>query len=127
MSPGQAGIGGFNAPTADDPNTALGQINSGSSGSGGMNWAGLSSGLSNLSKSLGSGSSSGSSDSTAMQGSRSVAPNPGGTGTPSPAGGGSGAAALANADAARQQLAQYLILAAMQGKGRSGGGKGLLG
>lgn len=50
MSPGQAGIGGFVAPTADDPLTSASQIgNAGSSGlfgldgqAGGVNWGDLS-------------------------------------------------------------------------------------
>ena len=90
---------------------------------GGMNWAGLSSGLSNLSKSLGSGSSSGS---DTLQASPSVSSTvSGGQLAPKEAGG--GASALASMLSNRNQLAQYLMLSAMQGKGRSGGGKGLLG
>ena len=91
---------------------------------GGMNWAGLSSGLSNLSKSLGSGSSSSGSDT--LQTSPSVSSTvSGGQLAPKEAGG--GASALASMLSNRNQLAQYLMLAAMQGKGRGGGGKGLLG
>ena len=92
--------------------------------SGGMNWAGLSSGLSNLSKSLGSGSSSSSSDK--LQTSPSVASTVSG-GVLTPAGGGGGASALGSVLANRNQLAQALIMAAMQGKGRGKSGGGLLG
>jgi hypothetical protein len=108
----------YAASTAAQDASALSNLSGG-----GMNWAGLSSGLSNLSKSLGS---SGSSSSNTLQTSPSVSGTVSG-GTLSPAGAGGGASALASADTARQQLAQYLILAAMQGKGRGSGGKGLLG
>ena len=121
MSPGQSGIGGFVAPTADDPNTLTGQQTSGS-GSGGMTWAGLSSGLSNLSKQLG-GQSSGS---NTLQDSKSVASTVSG-GVLSPQGAGGGASAMASLAANRNQLAQALIMAAMQGKGRGKSGGGLLG
>jgi hypothetical protein len=90
----------------------------------GMNWAGLSTGLSNLSKSL--GGSSGSSGSNTLQTSPSVSSTVSG-GTLSPAGGGSGASALASMLANRNQLAQALMLSAMQGKGRGKSGGGLLG
>jgi hypothetical protein len=93
-----------------------------SDSSGGMNWAGLSQGLGNLSKQLG-GQSSGS---NTLSDSKSVSSTVSG-GTLSPAGGGSGASALASMLANRNQLAQALMLAAMQGKGRGKSGQGLLG
>jgi hypothetical protein len=109
---------GYTVPSASDytgPST-------GTTSGGGMNWAGLSKGLDDLSKKLG-GQSSGS---NTLQTSPSVSTTvSGGTLAPKEAGG--GASALASADAARQQLAQYLILSAMQGKGRGKSGGGLLG
>ena len=116
-----------------DPNTTINKMSSGwgdtgswtgsGTGSGGMNWAGLASGLSNLSKSMGS---SGQQQSTQMSNSPSVSNTVSG-GVLQPAGGGSGASALASMASARNQLAQYLLLAAMQGKGRGRSGQGLLG
>jgi hypothetical protein len=95
----------------------------GGSGSSGFNWAGLASGLSNLSKNLGS---SGQQQSTQMSTSPSVSNTVSG-GTLQPQGAGGGASALASMASVRNQLAQYLILAAMQGKGRGRSGQGLLG
>lgn len=92
-------------------------------GDGGMNWAGLSQGLSNLSKELGGGSSSGS---NSLQTSPSVSSTVSG-GTLAPKEGGGGASALASLLANRNQLGQALIMAAMQGKGRGKSGGGLLG
>lgn len=122
MSPGQSGIGGFVAPTADDPNTLTGQQTSGS-GSGGMTWAGLSQGLSKLSEGL---NKAGGSGSNTLQDSKSVASTVSG-GVLSPQGAGGGASAMASLAANRNQLAQALIMAAMQGKGRGRSGGGLLG
>jgi hypothetical protein len=110
---------GYQVPDTSDPS-----LYSNTTGGGGMNWAGLASGLSNLSKSLGgSGSSSGS---NTLQTSPSVSGTVSG-GTLQPAGGGGGASALASMLSSRNQLAQYLMLAAMQGKGRGRSGQGLLG
>jgi hypothetical protein len=132
MTAGQTGVGGFTAPTSQDPNTALNQYgvqsnwgNEGfnTGGSGGMNWAGLASGLSNLSKQMGG---SGQQQATPMSNSPSVSNTvSGGVLQPKDAGG--GASALASVLDARNQLAQYLMLAAMQGKGRGRSGQGLLG
>jgi hypothetical protein len=97
---------------------------SGGSGSGGMNWAGLSQNLGKLSEAL---NKSGGASSDPMQGSKSVAPSTGATGSLQPAGGGGGASALASMLSSRNQLGQYLLLAAMQGKGRGKSGQGLLG
>ena len=109
--------------TSYAPSTAA-QNASALSNLGGMNWAGLSSGLSNLSKELGGGGSS--SGSNSLQTSPSVSSTVSG-GTLAPKEGGGGASALASVLANRNQLAQYLILAAMQGKGRGKSGGGLLG
>jgi hypothetical protein len=107
--------GGYGVPSAQSTTSP-------SDSSGGMNWAGLSKGLDDLSKKLG-GQSSGS---NTLQDSKSVSSTVSG-GVLQPQGAGGGASALASADAARQQLGQYLILAAMQGKGRGKSGQGLLG
>lgn len=88
---------------------------------GGMNWAGLSTGLANLSKNLG-GTSSGS---NTLQTSPSVSGTVSG-GTMQPLRG-SDSGALASMMNSRNQLAQALIQAAMTGKGRGKSGGGLLG
>lgn len=90
--------------------------------SGGMNWAGLSQGLGKLADQLKGGTSA----SNQLQDSKAVASTVSG-GVLQPQAASGGASALASADAARQQLGQYLILAAMQGKGRGRSGGGLLG
>ena len=92
-----------------------------SSSSGDMNWAGLSQGLSKLTEKMG-----GQQQASQMSTSPSVSSTVSG-GVLSPKDASSGAAALASVYANRNQLAQALIMAALQGKGRSGGGKGLLG
>lgn len=117
---------------SDTGNLSLGSnaIGSGASftgdapSSGGMNWAGLSSGLSALSKNLtGSGQQSGS---NTLQTSPSVSSTVSG-GTLQPQGAGGGASALASMLNNREQLGQYVLLSALQGKGRGKSGQGLLG
>jgi general secretion pathway protein D len=124
VDPNWGGSGNFVPSTwSGSGGTWDGSGSSDSSGGGGMNWAGLSSGLKNLSDKLGGGQSSGS---NTLSDSKSVSSTVSG-GTLSPAGAGRGAEALASMLANRNQLAQALMLAAMQGKGRGKSGGGLLG
>jgi hypothetical protein len=120
-----------NDPSTWDPNTVInpmssgwgndtGTLTGGSASGGGMNWAGLSTGLANLSKNL-----SGTSGSNTLQTSPSVSSTVSG-GQLAPAGG-RDSGALASMLNSRNQLAQALINAAMTGKGRGRGGGGLLG
>lgn len=115
---------GYQVPTSAQMNDSSNFNLSADGSSGGMNWAGLSKGLGDLSKALGTSAAS---DSTAMQGSKSVASTGVSGGTLQPQSAGSGASALGSVLANRNQLEQYLMLAAMQGKGRGKSGQGLLG
>ena len=112
--PGQA----LNAASSISPNWQSAMNSAG----GGMNWAGLSQGLGKLSEQLGKGSSG----SDQLQKSDSVASTVSG-GVLAPKEAGRGAEALASMLANRNQLGQYLLLSAMQGKGRGKSGGGLLG
>jgi hypothetical protein len=124
-----SGFGGYGGGSMWNPSNWFTSDQSGtfsdptgtSGGSGGMNWAGLSQGLGKLSEKMG-----GQQQATQMSNSPSVSSTVSG-GTLQPAGGGSGASALASVLSNRNQLAQYLMLAAMQGKGRGRSGQGLLG
>jgi hypothetical protein len=120
---GFGGYGGGSGWFSSDPSGTFSDPTGGGGGGGGFNWAGLSQGLGKLSDALKSGSGT---TTNPMQGSSSVVSTVSG-GTPSPKEAGYGASALASADTSRQQLAQYLLLSAMQGKGRGRSGQGLLG
>lgn len=126
MNPALAGQASIANTVPADASSAAASINPSWTAptSGGMNWAGLSTGLSNLSKNLtGTGQAAGS---NTLQTSPSVSSTVS-SGALAPKDAGGGASALASMLNNREQLAQYVLLSALQGKGRSSGGKGLLG